>query len=682
MLEKFLYFDKVIFYFINQNLQNSLFDKIMPFITDFSNFKIPVLILIFLLLISGSKKERMAVLLTIIAVILSDFISSSILKEIFMRERPCNVLENVRLLVGCSSSYSFPSSHAANITSFSLIFSCRYRKIAPFLIFLAISVCFSRIYTGVHYPSDVLAGIFVGCFSSFLVIFAEKKLKEYKEENRIYYGYFLALLFLFTIFRIFYILKGNLDLSGDEAHYWVWSKYPDISYYSKPPLVAYIIYIFTHLFGDSEFSVRIPAVIFSILISFLIFNLTRKIFKDEKIAFFSFFIMQITPLFSAGSILMTIDPPFVFFWSLTIYFVYLVFEKENPFYWYLAGISLGFSLLSKYTAIFLPFSIFLYLLISKKYRFYLSRKEPYLAFLISLLIFSPVIFWNIKEGFVSFKHTAYLTKSESFLKIKYFPEFLGSQLGVISPFIFLGIVYSLIKGLTSGIKENKEESLFLSICSLPTFLFFLFLSFHSKIQGNWPAPVYFTGIILTVETWSKIYKNSKFFLKFLIYFSIIFSIFLTAVMHYPSILEKVKIKISPENDPTNRIKGFEELGKKVEEIYKEMSKKRKVFIMSNNYQISSLIAFYTKKPYNVYCVNTGRRMNQYDLWPDFYNFIGRDAIYVKEKDVEIDKEVKKSFDRCKKELLRIKRNKKIIKSFSIFRCYNFKGMKKKKIESY
>ena len=684
MLQNISSIDTSIFYLINHGLQNRLFDNIMPFITNFANFRIFALILAILLLIFGGKRGRVSVIMAVIAISLSDLFSSQIIKYTFLRIRPCNVLENVHLLVGCSSSFSFPSSHAANITSFAIILSYSYRKLILPLFLIAILVWLSRVYVGVHYPFDVLGGIFVGCFFSLLVILGENQLIKYKKENRGYYGLFLTILFLITIFRMYYILKGGIDLSGDEAHYWIWSKNIDLSYYSKGPMVAYIIYVLTHVFGDSVFSLRLGAIVISVLLSFITFYFTREIFQDEKIAFFAFLIPQVIPLYAAGSMLMTTDPPFILFWALTIYFVYLVFKKGQPAYWYAAGIFLGLSLLSKYTALFLPLSFFLYLAISEKYRFYLKRKEPYLALLISFLIFSPVIFWNMKQGLVSFKHIFFMTKSVNgtLFNIKYFPQFVGSQLGVISPFIFLGMIYAVVKGLVKGIKEKNEDYLFLSLCFLPTFLFCLILSLHSKIQANWAASAYFTGIILATAVWGEIYKRGRALIRISIYFSIAISVLITTIMHYPIIVDKMGINLSPKNEPSSRIKGFDELGKAVDQIYKDMNGEKQVFIISPDYQLSSLIAFYAKKPQNVYCVNLGRRMNQYDLWPGFYNFVGRDAIYVRKGDDKIW-DLAKAFGRCVKEpLLEVKRNGKIIRSFSIFRCYDFKGMEEKKIERY
>lgn len=170
-------FDISLFYFINNSLANPLFDSIMPFITELGN--IWWLYLIAIIASTYNRKERISTLiifvLLIVAVGMTDWINSVYLKEILTRSRPCHTLPNVHLLVPCGTGYSFPSSHAANNAAIiAFLIGVRGRYI-PYIAFFCISVALSRIFVGVHYPSDILGGGLVGTSFGFMFAFVCKK---------------------------------------------------------------------------------------------------------------------------------------------------------------------------------------------------------------------------------------------------------------------------------------------------------------------------------------------------------------------------------------------------------------------------------------------------------------------------------------------------------------------------
>jgi len=157
--------DLSVFYFINHSLQNILFDGVMPFLTDL-NKKPGVLVLAAVvwiaLFLRGGARGRTVALLLILTILLSDQLNSAVLKSVFDRLRPCFTLPDVHLLVPCGSGRSFPSSHAVNNFAGAFVVSLFYPKLKWWLYGFAAIVAFSRVYVGVHYPSDVLAGALVG----------------------------------------------------------------------------------------------------------------------------------------------------------------------------------------------------------------------------------------------------------------------------------------------------------------------------------------------------------------------------------------------------------------------------------------------------------------------------------------------------------------------------------------
>ncbi len=147
----------------------------MPFITDKANFIDVILLSWFAIFLLGGNKGRKTALIILLIILLSDQ-TANFLKYLFHRERPCITLAQVRLLVGCGDSYSFPSNHAANIFASMIYLSYNYRSFSPVFIIIAILVAYSRVYVGVHYPIDVLAGILLGLTISAIIIAVEKNI--------------------------------------------------------------------------------------------------------------------------------------------------------------------------------------------------------------------------------------------------------------------------------------------------------------------------------------------------------------------------------------------------------------------------------------------------------------------------------------------------------------------------
>jgi len=134
--------------------------------------------MVILLLIFGGKRGRIAVALLLVGITLSDQLCNSLIKPLVGRIRPCNALENVHLLINCTRSFSFPSSHATNIFTGAMILSFIYPKLRITLLFIATMVAYSRIYVGVHYPLDMLGGIVLGIICAGGVIYLYKLLSR------------------------------------------------------------------------------------------------------------------------------------------------------------------------------------------------------------------------------------------------------------------------------------------------------------------------------------------------------------------------------------------------------------------------------------------------------------------------------------------------------------------------
>jgi undecaprenyl-diphosphatase len=152
--------DREIFLLVNRAWTHPVLDAVMIGVTDFDLWRVPLIVLLFALLARGRTETRVAILFAVLAVALTDQLVSSGIKSVIHRARPFEVIAEARKLVDAHDQ-SFPSAHAANTFAAGVFLALRFRRMRPILILPAL-VAYSRVYVGVHYPSDVVAGAALG----------------------------------------------------------------------------------------------------------------------------------------------------------------------------------------------------------------------------------------------------------------------------------------------------------------------------------------------------------------------------------------------------------------------------------------------------------------------------------------------------------------------------------------
>src|SRR6516162_1021689 len=241
-----------------------------------------------------------------------------------------------------------------------------------------------------------------------------------------------------TLLRLAWLWLQPAGLYPDEAQYWFWAKHLAFGYYSKPPLVAWLIALTTAAFGDGEFAIRLAAPLLTAGATVFVYAIGARLY-DGRIGAWAAIAFASLPGASVAAWVISTDAPLLLFWAAALYAFIRARETGGRRWWLAAGIAAGFGLLSKYaTAYWLVSALGFVLLVPSERRHLL----PLLAAIgVALAIYSPNLWWNWSNGFVSYRHTAANAGlSARLFHPGAFLDFFAAQFAVFGPLFFAGLL--------------------------------------------------------------------------------------------------------------------------------------------------------------------------------------------------------------------------------------------------
>ncbi|MBP2666223.1 MAG: dolichyl-phosphate-mannose-protein mannosyltransferase [Firmicutes bacterium] len=408
------------------------------------------------------------------------------------------------------------------------------------------------------------------------------------------------------------IYNAALPLHFDEAYYWVWSNHLQLSYFDHPPMIAWLIRLAT-IFGDSEWQIRLVPLFCSTLTGLGIWHLSADMF-GKAVAGKALLIFLLSPLAQMGFTLATPDAPLILGWMAVVFFVYQAIFKAKRRCYYAAGAAAGFALLSKYTAVLLLPGVLLFLIFSS-HRGELRRKELFASLGLALLVFLPVIVWNAGHDWSSFRfQLGHGLAGERNLNISSFAEYLGVQAAALNPIFFFFLVYVCWKNFRLIVSDDRQA--FLLWPCIMVLGFFGYAALFKRVEGNWAAPAYITGIILIAKwvnlpRYTAIYKTG-----------IALGVLLMLLLKVPELFGFIPPQIVMKRQVLGYDVMFREGGRYVSET---------ALVLASDYKLASL-AWYYLPGHPAVQILTPARFSQFDYWRKDLNIsAGSDAVFFGDK---------------------------------------------------
>ncbi|MGV2184668.1 glycosyltransferase family 39 protein [Rhizobium rhizogenes] len=290
-----------------------------------------------------------------------------------------------------------------------------------------------------------------------------------------------------TLFRLW--ATAQFDLVPDEAYYWLWSRVPSAGYYDHPPMIAWWIWISTHIFGNSLLGVRGLAVVSVFVMSMAVYGIADELFDDNRIARTAAIWLNAMLLVGLAVIFATPDAPSTMFWALTLWVLARLRRTGNPRLWLLIGLLAGLGCVSKYTNLFLGPGILLWLVIDPKARPWRSSPWTLLGGGVALVAFSPVLIWNAEHGWISFAKQ-FGRLADQHAGLSFFAEFLAGQFGLLNPVIAIFAGIAIWRSRQEPGKTPSSPLTFLILLNGPIVAYMTFHALHDRVHANWLAPAY------------------------------------------------------------------------------------------------------------------------------------------------------------------------------------------------
>jgi 4-amino-4-deoxy-L-arabinose transferase-like glycosyltransferase len=295
---------------------------------------------------------------------------------------------------------------------------------------------------------------------------------------------------------------ARTDLVVNEAQYWWWSRELDFGYFSKPPLIAWLVRGTSELCGNSEACLRSFPPVLNAVATWFVF-LTGRALYGARVGFWSAIVFATLPLiaFLAGAV--TPDVPLLLFWSIALYLWTMLIERKSMVWSVLLGLAVGVGLLAKYAMIYFPLCMACQAIVSAEAREALRDRRGLVVLLVGLVVIAPNLYWNYVQGFVTFDATANSAGwGRQAEHLTHFVRFLLSQFLVYGPVLFFIVLWIAVAAIHGRVDSRVTDSrvVMLLAFSVPILFLITVQSLISRTHASWTAAIAPAASIL-VTAW-------------------------------------------------------------------------------------------------------------------------------------------------------------------------------------
>ena len=471
--------------------------------------------------------------------------------------------------------------------------------------------------------------------------------------------FFYTISITLVILRLLFI--GNTLLIDDEAYYAMYARHLSWGYIDHGPVIGYLIYLFT-IFGENSFTVRLSAIVMLIILSFVLYNFGKEHFSKMAGIAMSLGISA-NMLFHTNSVVVTPDVPLAFFSIMAIVYYYKAYFIHER-YFYIGGIFLGIAILSKVSALFPALGIILFPIVNSRKRHFLINVRFYASLIIALILFMPFIIWNLQNdlAFVRYQGAHIMEGGD-------WSDFTSLWAGLFltaGPILFY---YSVIKPILfiKRIKSIKVEIQYFIFVTIIPLCYFLFHSFFSHMEVNWPAPIFYGGIFLFGISVGKSWPVLRKQFLFQVIFSVVLIMTITIQTFFPF------LPIKGKTDVTNRYYIYNVVDNELKYYLENNPKLKDIRILADNYQIPSMINFYLQPDLESTTLSINYHSTLYSFLYNDSIYKGNDFLFLKRGKIFPDNYKPYFEDIHLLDILHSKRDEEEIATYSLWYITNYKG---------
>ena len=388
----------------------------------------------------------------------------------------------------------------------------------------------------------------------------------------------IIIVLTFILLRVFAIISTPLELSADEAQYWLWSKKLNWGYFSKPPMIAWLIHVSNNIFGDYDYSIRILAPVIHGINALVIFRLSQEINDNYLAHFLSSLIWLTLPIVGVGSFLMSTDTPLMLIWTTSLLVTVKSYNSDNVFLWSLAGLIAGLALYAKYAALYLPLGLIIFYIINFQNEQNIKLRGLFLFLMNFIIVSLPNVIWNYFNNFQTINHLSSnaVIDAPSYSLFGTF-TFLIAQIAILGPLLLIVFVLTAY-----NIKKLNKLSIFLLYFIFPVYILMFIQGFFSEANANWAASALPAITILCGYFLSKRIK----FAVLTILSNLLICIFILIVSFNGNL-----IFLDVKSDPLRKLKGWSILS---EDLKDTISKEKSDVVLVDRRGIAAELIYYLR----------------------------------------------------------------------------------------